>query len=95
MLRAVGLRFPARIDAAHESAVSRAASFKIGAMHFRLPSFARGVTAFFWALGLSIYVWAGLLAIGVQQATALIVGALCVFGIFIFVRLLGEDERRR
>jgi hypothetical protein len=64
-------------------------------VHFRLPSLARGVTSFLWALGLSIYVWAGLVAIGVQKATALIVGALCVFGIFVFVRLLGEDERRR
>lgn len=64
-------------------------------MHFRLPSFDRGVTSFLWALGLSLYVWIGLLAIGVSQATALVVAFLCLFGIFVFVRLFGGDEPRR
>jgi hypothetical protein len=61
-------------------------------MHFRLPSFDRGVTAFVWALVLSLYVWIGLLAIGVSQGTAIVVAALCLFGIFVFVRLRGGDQ---
>jgi hypothetical protein len=61
-------------------------------MHFRLPSFDRGVTSFLWALGLSVYVWVGLLAVGVDHATALVVSGLCLFGIFLLVRLRGGDE---
>jgi hypothetical protein len=61
-------------------------------VHLRLPSFDRGVTAFLWAFGLSLYVWVGLLAIGVAQATALIVALLCLFFIFLFVRVFGGDR---
>jgi hypothetical protein len=64
-------------------------------MHFRLPSLDRGVTSFLWALGLSLYVWIGALAIGVDSATALIAGLLSLFGIFLFVRLCGGDEPGR
>jgi uncharacterized membrane protein len=62
-------------------------------MHFRLPSFAPGVTAFLWALALSLYVFVGMLAVGVQRATALVISALCLFGIFVFVRLRGSNGR--
>jgi hypothetical protein len=61
-------------------------------MHFRMPSFDRGVTAFVWAVGLSLYVWIGMLAVGVSQPTAIVVALLCLFGIFLFVRLRGGDE---
>lgn len=64
-------------------------------MHFRLPSFDRGVTSFLWAFALSLFVWAGLLAVGVSQATALVIALLCLFGIFLFVRLFGGDGPRR
>jgi hypothetical protein len=64
-------------------------------MHFRVPSLDRGVTAFLWALFLALYVWIGALAVGVESATALIVGLLSLFGIFLFVRLCGGDERGR
>jgi uncharacterized membrane protein YiaA len=60
-------------------------------VHFRLPSIDRGVTSFLWAFGLSFYVWLGLLAIGVSKATALVVALLCLFFIFLFVRLFGDD----
>jgi hypothetical protein len=59
--------------------------------HLRLPALAPGVTAFLWALGLAIYIWAGMLAIGVSQPTAFIVAAVSGFLIFLFVRLRGED----
>jgi hypothetical protein len=64
-------------------------------MHFRLPSFDRGVTSFLWALLLSVYVWAGLLAIGVSAPTAFVIATLCLFAIFLFVRLQGGDQPRR
>ncbi len=64
-------------------------------MHLRLPSLDRGLTSFLWALFLSLYIWIGMLAIGVSGATALIVALLSLFGIFFFVRLFGGDEPRR
>ncbi len=64
-------------------------------MHLRLPSLDRGLTSFLWALFLSLYLWIGMLAIGVSGATALIVALLSLFGIFFFVRLFGGDEPGR
>jgi hypothetical protein len=59
-------------------------------MHLRPPSIDRGVTSFLWAIGLGLYIWIGLLAIGVSSATAFIVGALSVGAIFLFVRRFGD-----
>jgi len=63
-------------------------------MHLRQPSFDRGVTSFLWAFGLGLYLWLGMLAIGVSGATAFIFSALAACGIFLFVRLYGGDEVR-
>ena len=63
-------------------------------MHFRPPSIDPGVTSFLWALGLGVFIWAGLLAIGVSKGTALILGLLSFGAIFLFVRLYGEDRPR-
>jgi hypothetical protein len=57
----------------------------------RPPSIDRGVTSFLWAFGLALFVWAGLLAIGIGQGTALVIGLLSFGAIFLFVRLYGED----
>jgi hypothetical protein len=64
-------------------------------MHFRAPSIDHGVVSFLWAFGLGLFIWLGLLAIGVSGATAVIVAALSFGAIFLFVRLYGEDELRR
>jgi hypothetical protein len=48
--------------------------------------------SFIWALVLGLYVWLGLLAIGISQATALVVGLLSFGAIFLFVRLHGGDD---
>jgi hypothetical protein len=64
-------------------------------VHLRLPSFDRGLTSFLWAFGLGLFLWLGMLAIGVAGATAFIFSVLSACAIFLFVRLYGEDEIRR
>ena len=61
-------------------------------MHFRLPSFDPGITAFVWALVLALIIWIGLLGIGVQKATAFIVAVLSFGAIFLFVRVRGSGD---
>jgi hypothetical protein len=63
-------------------------------MHLRPPSIDRGVTSFLWAFGLALFIWAGLLAIGTSQGTAVIIALLSFGAIFLFVRLYGEDSPR-
>lgn len=63
-------------------------------MHLRMPSFDRGLTSFLWAFGLGLYLWLGMLAIGVSGATAFIFAGLAAGAIFLFVRLFGGDEIR-
>ena len=60
-------------------------------MQLRPPSIDKGITAFLWALGLGLFIWAGLLAIGISQGTALIVALLSFGAIFLLVRIYGED----
>lgn len=64
-------------------------------MHLRQPSFDRGVTSFLWAFGLGLYLWLGMLALGVSGATAFIFSLLAAGAIFLFVRLFGGDDVRR
>jgi hypothetical protein len=64
-------------------------------VHLRPPSIDKGVTSFLWALVFFLYLWLGMLAIGVGGASAFIWAALAGFGIFFFVRILGDDRPRR
>jgi hypothetical protein len=61
-------------------------------MHLRMPAMDQGVKAFLWALFFFLYLWLGMLAVGVSQATAFILAALAALLIFLFVRICGEDE---
>ena len=61
----------------------------------RPPSIDPGVQSFLWGFGLGVYIWLGLLASGVSRPTAFIFAALAGFGIFLFVRLFGEEQPRR
>jgi hypothetical protein len=63
-------------------------------VHLRMPAFDRGLTSFLWAFGLGVYIWLGMLAIGVSGATAFIFSALSAGAIFLFVRLFGDDGVR-
>jgi uncharacterized membrane protein YiaA len=58
----------------------------------RPPSFDHGVISFVWAAFLGLFIWVGLLAVGVSQATAFLLAVVAGFGIFLFVRLYGEEE---
>ena len=64
-------------------------------MHLRPPSIDHGVISFVVAFVLGILLWAFMLAVGVSQATSVIIAALATGGIFLYVRLYGEDETRR
>ena len=60
-------------------------------MHLRPPIIDRGVTSFLWALGLGLFIWLGLLAIGASGGTSLMVALLSFGAIFLFVRTQGGD----
>jgi hypothetical protein len=64
-------------------------------MHLRPPSIDHGVVSFIWAFGLGLYLWLGMLAVGVSSATAFVLSAVAACGIFLYVRVYGEEEPRR
>ena len=64
-------------------------------MHLRPPAFSHGFTSFLWGVGLGLFVWIGLLSIGVSRGTAFLFGVIAAGLIFFFVRLYGSDEFRR
>ena len=64
-------------------------------MHLRAPSIDKGVQSFLWALFFFLYLFLGMLAIGIDKGNALIFSALLGFGIFFYVRIFSEDKPRR
>jgi hypothetical protein len=64
-------------------------------MHLRPPSFDHGTISGLWAVGLGLYVFLGLLAIGISLGTTVVVALVAIGLIFLYVRLYGEDELRR
>jgi len=64
-------------------------------MHFHLPSIDPGVMAFVWAVLLAAYIYFGLLAVGASGAFAVVIAMLSFAGIWLIVRLRGEDETGR
>ena len=63
--------------------------------HLRPPSIDHGVISFVWGLGLGLFIWGGLLAVGVSRATSFILAALAACAIFLYVRIFGEERPRR
>jgi len=61
----------------------------------RPPAISHGVVSFLWGLGLGLYIWGGLAAVGVSAATAFILGAVGGAAIFLFVMVFGEDVPRQ
>ena len=64
-------------------------------MHLRPPSIDHGTASGLWAFGLGLYVFLGMLAIGIGLGTSFVVGIVAMGLIFLYVRLYGEDEARR
>jgi hypothetical protein len=64
-------------------------------MHLRAPSVDKGVSSFLWALFFFLYLFFGSLAVGVAKGPAFIFSALAGFGVFFFVRILGDPPPRR
>ncbi len=64
-------------------------------MHLRPPSIDHGIVSALWGIGLGLYLFLGMLSVGVTTATSLIVSALVAAAIFFFVRLRGEEQLRR
>jgi hypothetical protein len=63
--------------------------------HLRPPSIAHGVVSFIWGFVLGLYIWLGMLAVGVSGASAFVFGALAGAAIFLSVRIYGVEEPRR
>ena len=64
-------------------------------MHLRMPSIARGITSFLWAVFFFLLIWIGGVAVGFSNATTFIIGAVAGFLIFLYIRVYGENEPRR
>ena len=64
-------------------------------MHLRPPSVDHGVQAFIWAVVFFLFLWFGMLAVGVSQATAFVLALVLGLIIFLFVRIFGENEPRQ
>jgi hypothetical protein len=60
-------------------------------MHLRPPSVDHGVQSGLWAVGLGLFIFFGMLAVGIAQALSAIVAAVSAGAIFVFVRTHGED----
>jgi hypothetical protein len=61
----------------------------------RPPAFSPGFTSFLWGFALGLFVWIGLLAVGVSNGVAFLFGLIAGVLIFFFVRLQGQDQLRR
>jgi hypothetical protein len=73
----------------------RGARVESRAMHLRPPSIDHGVASGLWALVFWLFLFFGSVSIGVDKAVAFIVASLLAFGIFLFVRLYGEEPLRK
>jgi hypothetical protein len=61
-------------------------------MHLRPPSIDKGVIAFLWAFGLGLYLWLGMMAVGVGKGEAFVLSAVIAGAIFLYVRIYGEER---
>jgi hypothetical protein len=64
------------------------------AVHLRAPAQSQGFASFLWGLGLGLFVWIGLLAVGIGGGAAFLFGLLTGIGIFFFVLRFGGERYR-
>jgi len=60
-------------------------------VHVHAPSIDQGVVAFIWAVALAGYLYFFLVATGSSSAFAFVLSAISAAGIWLFVRIRGED----
>jgi hypothetical protein len=60
-----------------------------------VPAFSHGVTSFIWAVIFGLYILLGGIATGFSAADSFMAAAVSAAGIFLFVRVYGEDDPRR
>jgi hypothetical protein len=60
-----------------------------------MPSIDQGVQAFAWAVVFFLYLWIGMLAVGVSGATAFILALVVAAAIWLLVRTRGGEQPRR
>ena len=53
------------------------------------------MSAFFWAFGFFLYLWLGMIALGIAKGTAFVLSAVAGGAIFLFIRLYGEGRATR
>ncbi len=63
-------------------------------MHLRMPSIDQGVQAFVWAVVFFLYLWIGMLAVGISGATAFIVSLVVGAAVWLLVRTRGGERPR-
>lgn len=61
------------------------------AVHFHAPSIDKGITAFVWAVVLAVYLYFFLVATGSGSGFSFVLSAIAAAGIWLFVRIRGED----
>jgi hypothetical protein len=61
----------------------------------RMPALSHGVTSFLWALFFALYIWLCGLMVGLDMGASVVLAAVLGFGIFLYVRIYGEDPPRR
>jgi len=64
-------------------------------MHLRPPTLDHGAVSFAWAVVFFLYLWLGMLSIGVAGATAFILSLVAGGAIFLYVRVRGEEHPGR
>ena len=52
----------------------------------------KGLTSFLWSFFFFLYLWLGMRAVGISNATAFILGAVFGFVSFLFIRICSEDD---
>jgi hypothetical protein len=62
-------------------------------VHLRPPSIDRGVVAFLWASFFFLYLWLGMIAVGVSKGIAFVLAAVAGGAIFLYVRVFGGPRR--
>jgi hypothetical protein len=61
----------------------------------RPPSIDHGVISFIWAVFFGGFVWVGLRAVSINGAIAFVFGLLTALGVFLLVRIFGEQELKK